>query len=171
MIPSLVTNITHPAPVIQSETTQYVDFLPLVFLLIGAYLTYYINIKLERNKREYEFKKQTYLELLSSILENNKIVELLNEENEKVTDDQQKTALRQFQFILFKLELCNSSKEIQDKIRKITEDEYILDKLELTKDEIFSNWIPIIKSDLRNNSWRSYLIKLKNHILSRKYKT
>jgi len=141
-----------------------------VILLIGAYLTYYINIKLERNKREYEFKRQAYLELLSSILENNKIVELLNEENEKVTDDQQKTALRQFQFILFKLELCNSSKEIQAKIRKITEDEYVLDKIELTKDEIFSNWIPIIKSDLRNDRWGSYFIKLKNHILSRKYK-
>jgi len=138
-----------------SIVTYIYSIIPsLVIVFLGACLTYYINIKLESDKRQYEFKKQTYLELLSSILENNKIVEMLNEEKAEITDDQQKTALRQFQLILFKLELCNSSKEIQDRIRTIAEDEHILDELELTKEEIFNNWMPIIKEDLGRDGWK-----------------
>jgi hypothetical protein len=58
------------ATLIQPQKTLWMDWLPVIVsvfvVILGGFITYYVNIKLERDKRLFESRNQAYSEFLDT---------------------------------------------------------------------------------------------------------
>jgi len=68
-------NLTYPivlnATLIQQPQPLWKDWIPIIVsilvVILGGLITYYVNIMIERKKRQYELKRDTYFEALSNL--------------------------------------------------------------------------------------------------------
>jgi hypothetical protein len=64
-------------------------WLPLIVVILGGCITYYITTIIENNKRHFELKKQIYLEIIDYI----STVQMLRQEMQKLLEDESKKSL------------------------------------------------------------------------------
>ena len=100
--------------------------LPFAIVVIGGIITYYVNVALDRDKRRYELKKETYIELLDTLLklqrnfiDTQTIIDKTpalvggRSSEEMVLEKTFKEIDGKLRLIRFKLPLCNGSKKIE----------------------------------------------------------
>jgi len=135
LIPSIITSnifqITSAIDAIKDVQIKLADWLPffvsILVVIIGVFLTYDRNIAIEEKKRQYELKKQTYLELLDCLIEAQKVWDevreldaLKNDNSVEQSEDVKRAVLRRYNkntlyklnLIEYKFRLCGGSDEI-----------------------------------------------------------
>lgn len=173
LITSNNSQITYVFNAIQEMTAQLRDWLPIfisiLVVIIGVFLTYDRNIAIEEKKRQYELKKQTYIELLDILIEFQKLWDEIRELNTLKNGNSveqsegvnaafrrfNKTQLYRLKLIEYKFRLCGGSEEIN----KIISDNVGAPENYINPekaDYIFMNeLIPAMEKDLIKNelSW------------------
>jgi hypothetical protein len=108
----------------------------IIGVVLGGIVTYCFNISLERNKRQFELKKETYFEALDTILKMQRISIKTQQFLRDVTTDPDHTiqsserelnnafyeTYDRLKLINSKLLICNGSKKIKDIINNFLDD-------------------------------------------------
>ena len=99
-------------------------------IVLGGVVTYFCNISLEKNKRQFELKKETYFEALDILLKMQRIsIKTQQLLKIKTSDSDQTTINNEFyetydrlKLIKSKLKICNGSKKIEAIINDFLDD-------------------------------------------------
>lgn len=123
----------------EDSSIKFTDWLPLVVVIIGGIFTYYTAIVLERRKRKFDLKRQIYFEVIEifsaiSLFSQESDIDL-ERANPRTPDDcyefsegykdrwerwsSDKKVIDTLILLKFKLELCETPKDILDNIEKL----------------------------------------------------
>jgi hypothetical protein len=163
-------NISYPialnATLIQPPQEIWRDWLPIIasiaVVVLGGLITYYVNVGLERNKRQFEFKIQVYSEA-TEILSSSELIRALSS---YYVSEKGEIELRLLKSLELKLILCNAPIELRKLfgcLQKPIVDREI-EREEMIHSLIEKEIIPAMERDLLMGSKHCWRQNLKNII-------
>jgi hypothetical protein len=168
-------NGTLNATLIQSPDPWYKDWFPaivsLFVVILGGLITYHVTINVERDKRQYELKKQVYMDIIDWVLkfERNREkfgLRVLESKDVPVSEavseafiEYQNMIRPQLKLLGMQLLLCGGSLEVYESITKAHDElNYVAEEETLySTDEL----IFLMKQDLeKSKKWYQFSKKL-----------
>jgi hypothetical protein len=130
------------ATLVQQNSNCIGNWLPVVtsfiVVILGASITYILNNKLERNKRRYELKRDTYFELLDTLLKLQRVfidAQRILRSKEDKTDDSDHTVKSSEEIVLEK-----AFSEAYDKLKLLKVKIQLFDDSKIIE-EIINNYL------------------------------
>ena len=155
-------NFTYPivlnTTLIQPPQPLWKEWLPVIVsilvVILGGLSTYYVTIVVERNKRQYELKKQIYFEALEVFSKYNRFISEdldIAWSNPHYTEEVRDEFLIKFRILKLKLEFCGAPQQITSYISAIMDemDEILEEKFKFDNtDRFIKETIQELKLDL-----------------------